>query len=78
LLNSFEGFLSVIKPTKTISIDYNGLYNGMKHQNGWGEKTSALFSKIAVSIVFIKSLSLLIILSAFAVFSELSAVAILY
>jgi hypothetical protein len=45
LLNSFEDFLSVIKPPKTISIDYNGLYNGMKHQNGWGEKTSALFSK---------------------------------
>jgi len=45
LLNSFEGFLSVIKPQKDITNNYKGLYEGMKNQSGWGEKTSALFSK---------------------------------
>lgn len=45
LLNSFEGFLSVIKPQKDITNNYKGLYEGMKSQSGWGEKTSALFSK---------------------------------
>ena len=45
LVCSFKGFLSVISPKKKITNDFNGLYEGMKDQNGWGEKTSALFSK---------------------------------
>lgn len=45
LLNSFKGFVSVIKPKKDITYNYKGLYEGMKSQSGWGEKTSALFSK---------------------------------
>lgn len=45
LVNSFKGFLSVIRPKKEIASDFNGLYEGMKNQNGWGEKTSALFLK---------------------------------
>lgn len=45
LTKSFKGFLSVIKPEKEITTDFKGLYEGMKHQRGWGEKTSALFSK---------------------------------
>lgn len=44
LLNSFSEFMSIIsedwKPN-----NYSELYNAMKNQNGWGEKTSALFAK---------------------------------
>jgi len=45
LLNSFTGFMSVINPNGIETNNYSGLYNGMKNQNGWGEKTSALFAK---------------------------------
>jgi len=45
LLNSFSGFMSVIDANGTEPNNYSGLYNGMKNQNGWGEKTSALFAK---------------------------------
>mgnify|MGYP000498261597 FL=1 len=45
LLNSFTGFMSVINPNGTEPKNYNGLYNGMREQKGWGEKTSALFVK---------------------------------
>lgn len=45
LLNSFSGFMSVINSNGTEPNNYSGLYNGMKNQNGWGEKTSALFAK---------------------------------
>jgi hypothetical protein len=45
LLNSFSGFMSVIKLNGNEPNNYSGLYNGMKNQNGWGEKTSALFAK---------------------------------
>ena len=45
LLNSFWTFMSVIDPNGTETKNYSGLYNGMKNQNGWGEKTSALFTK---------------------------------
>jgi len=45
LLNSFSGFMSVISSNGTEPNNYSGLYNGMKNQNGWGEKTSALFAK---------------------------------
>ncbi|MCD4792789.1 MAG: hypothetical protein K8R54_06135 [Bacteroidales bacterium] len=44
-LKSFDGFLSVIQTKKDTRNNYEGLYEGMKNQNGWGEKTSALFSK---------------------------------
>ena len=45
LLNSFSGFMSVITENGQETNNYSGLYNGMKNQNGWGEKTSALFAK---------------------------------
>jgi len=45
LLNSFSGFMSIINSNGTEPNNYSGLYNGMKNQNGWGEKTSALFAK---------------------------------
>ena len=45
LLNSFSGFMSVINPNGTEPNNYSGLYNGMREQKGWGEKTSALFVK---------------------------------
>ncbi|WP_299683617.1 hypothetical protein [uncultured Dokdonia sp.] len=45
LLNSFSGFMSVIKSNGTEMANYSGLFNGMKNQNGWGDKTSALFAK---------------------------------
>ena len=34
-----------INPNNNGKINYESLYQGMKSQNGWGEKTSALFSK---------------------------------
>ena len=45
LLNSFSGFMSVITENGKEKNNYSGLYSGMKNQNGWGEKTSALFAK---------------------------------
>ena len=45
LLNSFSGFMSIINSNDIEPNNYSGLYNGMKNQNGWGEKTSALFAK---------------------------------
>ena len=45
LLNSFSGFMSVINPNGIEPNNYSGLYNGMRKQKGWGEKTSALFVK---------------------------------
>jgi hypothetical protein len=45
LLNSFSGFISVINSSGKETKNYSGIYNGMKNQNGWGEKTSALFAK---------------------------------
>ena len=45
LLDSFTEFMSVINPDKVEPNNYSGLYSGMKNQNGWGEKTSALFAK---------------------------------
>jgi len=45
LLNSFSGFMSIITENGQETNNYSGLYSGMKKQNGWGEKTSALFAK---------------------------------
>lgn len=45
LLNSFSGFMSVINANGIGPNNYKALYNGMKNQKGWGEKTSALFAK---------------------------------
>jgi hypothetical protein len=45
LLNSFSGFMSVIKVNESDNENYSELFNGMKNQNGWGAKTSALFAK---------------------------------
>lgn len=45
LLNSFSGYMSVINPNGTEPKNYIGLYNGMREQKGWGEKTAALFVK---------------------------------
>jgi hypothetical protein len=44
-LDAFKGFMNVIKPQNQITADYKGVYFGMKSQSGWGDKTSALFSK---------------------------------
>lgn len=44
-LNSFNGFMSVLNTNGNLTRNYKGLYSGMKSQNGWGEKTSALFTK---------------------------------
>ncbi len=44
-ISSFKGFLTVINSNRDYQDNYYGLYNGMKSQNGWGEKTSALFTK---------------------------------
>ncbi len=47
LLNSFNGFLSVINENSntTTNSSYKELFDGMKNQKGWGDKTSALFTK---------------------------------
>lgn len=45
LLNSFSEFIEVIDPNGLQTKNYKGLYNAMKNQDGWGEKTSALFTK---------------------------------
>lgn len=45
LLNTFTGFMSVIESNGLEPKNYSGLFNGMKNQNGWGDKTSALFAK---------------------------------
>jgi len=45
LLNSFNGFMSIIKPNGSKNEDYIDLFNGMSEQPGWGKKTSALFVK---------------------------------
>lgn len=45
LLNTFTGFMSIVKSKETEVDNYNGLFNAMKSQNGWGEKTAALFVK---------------------------------
>ena len=46
LLDSFAGFMSVINTNEQKTLNYSGLYNGLKNQKGWGEKTSALFTKV--------------------------------
>lgn len=45
LLNSLAEFMSVINEKVQLKNNYRGLYNGMRNQKGWGEKTSALFTK---------------------------------
>ena len=45
LLNSFYGFMSVINENESVTKNYSRLFDGMKKQNGWGNKTSALFVK---------------------------------
>ena len=46
LAETFTGFLKIIKSeNKENNLDYKTLYKGMKNQDGWGEKTSALFAK---------------------------------
>ncbi|OAQ40381.1 hypothetical protein A5893_05375 [Pedobacter psychrophilus] len=42
-LSSFKGFIGKIAPGKPIN--FKSLFEGMNNQNGWGKKTSALFSK---------------------------------
>lgn len=42
-LNSFEDFINRINPNQQLS--YESLYSGMNKQKGWGNKTSALFTK---------------------------------
>jgi len=42
-LESFDRFLSLIVPNA--QKNYNSLFQGMKEQSGWGDKTSALFTK---------------------------------
>jgi hypothetical protein len=44
-LYSFNSFINLININKEIEINYNGLYQSMKIQTGWGNKTSALFTK---------------------------------
>lgn len=45
LLDTFSGFLSIINSKENYLTNYQGLYNGMLEQKGWGGKTSALFVK---------------------------------
>jgi hypothetical protein len=40
---SMESFIEKINPNKPLNFD--SLFNGMKNQDGWGQKTAALFSK---------------------------------
>jgi hypothetical protein len=42
-MNSFSDFVSKINPNKIEN--FNSLFVGMKKQDGWGEKTAALFTK---------------------------------
>lgn len=42
-LNSFKDFVNRINPNK--EINFLSLYEGMNNQNGWGNKTAALFTK---------------------------------
>lgn len=44
-LESFNGFLRSIKTNGEITNDYNGLFQSMRKQSGWGDKTAALFVK---------------------------------
>tara|TARA_B100000508_G_C11457124_1_gene277283 strand:- start:15 stop:551 length:537 start_codon:yes stop_codon:yes gene_type:complete len=44
-LESFEGFMSIIDPNHQYHTNHEGLFRAMMNQNGWGEKTSALFTK---------------------------------
>lgn len=43
-LNSFKTFINRINPNQQPT--FESLYNGMNNQKGWGNKTSALFTKI--------------------------------
>ncbi len=43
-LNSFTKFINIINPNK--QPNFENLFNGMKSQKGWGNKTAALFTKI--------------------------------
>ena len=42
-LNSMKNFIEKVNPNKPLN--FESLYNGMKNQSGWGNKTAALFSK---------------------------------
>lgn len=42
-LQSFEEFVRHLNPTA--KLDFHSLFNGLCKQRGWGEKTSALFTK---------------------------------
>lgn len=42
-LKSMKNFIGKINPNNPVN--FNSLYDGMKNQDGWGKKTSALFSK---------------------------------
>lgn len=42
-MSSMRNFIDKINPDRPLNFD--SLYNGLKNQNGWGKKTSALFSK---------------------------------
>lgn len=42
-MNSFEGFVNEISSEEEKT--YRNLYNGLRNQKGWGNKTSALFTK---------------------------------
>ena len=45
-INCFSSFRQFIEKIKHDSpINFEGLYNGMKNQDGWGKKTAALFTK---------------------------------
>ena len=44
-LNSFGGFVNTINPNSNIKPNYRQLFNGMRVQKGWGDKTSALLVK---------------------------------
>ena len=43
-MTSMQFFIDKINPGQPLSFD--SLYNGLKNQKGWGNKTAALFSKI--------------------------------
>ena len=42
-MTSMKSFIHKINPNQAVL--YNSIYDGMKNQNGWGNKTAALFAK---------------------------------
>jgi len=44
-LVSFKEFINLLNPSNNQTYNFNSLFEGMRKQNGWGDKTAALFVK---------------------------------